>query len=176
MTEAKDQVAPQEGGQGQVRAAVAPRNPWLPLLIVSIGFFMVLLDGTIVNVAIPTMLTSLHATFDQILWVINAYTVVLAALLITAGRVGDILGPRTVFVTGLIGFTLASVICGLSQDANQLIGARVLQGIGAATMSPQVLVIASSLFPPERRGTALGVVASVTALATIAGQPWEARS
>lgn len=151
------------------QVAAAHRNPWPPLVIVALGFFVALLDATIVNVAIPTMLPSLHATFDQILWVINAYLLVLAVLLITAGRVGDILGPRNLFVVGLGVFSLASALCGLVQDANQLIAARVLQGFGAATMSPQVLVIASSLFPPERRGQALGIVASVTALATIAG-------
>lgn len=152
-----------------VQLGATPKNPWPPLVIVALGFFVALMDATIVNVAIPTMLPSLHATFDQILWVINAYLLVLAVLLITAGRVGDILGPRTLFVVGLGVFSLASVLCGLAQDANQLIAARVLQGFGAATMSPQVLVIVSSLFPPERRGQALGIVASVTALATIAG-------
>src|SRR5262249_6797679 len=83
---------------------------------------MILLDTTIVNVAIPTMLDSLHATLDQALWVVNAYLLALAVLLITSGSVGDIVGPRNLFVVGLGIFTLASILCGLSQDANQLIG------------------------------------------------------
>src|SRR5215475_1896925 len=112
------------------------RNPWLALVVLGLGFFMILLDGAIVNVAIPTMVVSLHASLDQILWVLNAYLLVFAALLITAGRIGDIVGPRNMFVAGLAIFTIASVFCGLAQDGNQLIAARVLQGIGAATMSP----------------------------------------
>jgi len=145
------------------------RNPWLALVVLCLGFFMILLDATIVNVAIPTMLVSLHATLDQVLWVLNAYLLVLAALLITAGRVGDIVGPRTMFVIGLVVFTSASALCGFSQDANQLIAARILQGVGAATMSPQTLVIIAAIFPAERRGAALGVVAAITGLAAVAG-------
>ena len=145
------------------------RNPWLALLVLCLGFFMILLDTTIVNVAIPTMLDSLHATLDQILWVLNAYLLTLAVLLITASRVGDILGPRTLFIAGLGLFTVASVACGASQDANQLIAARVLQGVGAAIMSPQPLVIVTTIFPPARRGGALGIMGAVTALAAVAG-------
>jgi EmrB/QacA subfamily drug resistance transporter len=145
------------------------RNAWLALLVLCLGFFMILLDTTIVNVAIPTMLDSLHATLDQILWVLNAYLLTLAVLLITASRVGDILGPRNLFVVGLAVFTLASVACGASQDANQLIAARVVQGIGAAVMSPQPLVIITTIFPAARRGGALGILAAVTALAAVAG-------
>jgi len=151
------------------RTNAGGRNPWLALVVLGLGFFMILLDGAIVNVAVPTMVASLHATLDQILWVLNAYLLVFAALLITAGRIGDIVGPRTMFMAGLAIFTLASVLCGLSQDANQLIAARVLQGVGAATMSPQVLVIVAAIFPADRRGAALGVVASITALAVVGG-------
>src|SRR5215813_2735659 len=145
------------------------RNPWPALVVLGLGFFMILLDGAIVNLAVPTMVASLHATLDQILWVLNAYLLVFAALLITAGRIGDIVGPRTMFIAGLAIFTIASVLCGLSQDGNQLIAARVLQGVGAATMSPQTLVIVAAIFPADRRGAALGVVASITALAVVAG-------
>jgi EmrB/QacA subfamily drug resistance transporter len=145
------------------------RNPWLALLVLCLGFFMILLDTTIVNVAIPTMLDSLHATLDQILWVLNAYLLTLAVLLITASRVGDILGPRTLFIAGMALFTVASAACGASQDANQLIAARVLQGVGAAIMSPQPLVIVTTIFPAARRGGALGIMGAVTALAAVAG-------
>ena len=145
------------------------RNPWLALLVLCIGFFVILLDTTIVNVAIPTMAASLHAGLDQILWVLNAYLLTLAVLIVTSGRVGDILGQRTMFVTGLAVFTAASAACGLSQDANQLVVARVVQGIGAAILSPQALVIVSSIFPAARRGAALGIMGAVTALAAVAG-------
>ena len=151
------------------RTNAGSRNPWLALVVLGLGFFMILLDGAIVNVAVPTMVASLHATLDQILWVLNAYLLVFAALLITAGRIGDIVGPRNMFVAGLAIFTIGSALCGLSQDGNQLIAARVLQGVGAATMSPQTLVIVAAIFPADRRGAALGVVASITALAVVAG-------
>jgi EmrB/QacA subfamily drug resistance transporter len=145
------------------------RNPWLALLVLCLGFFVILLDTTIVNVAIPTMVDSLHASLDQILWVLNAYLLTLAVLIVTAGRLGDIVGQRTMFVGGLALFTAASVACGLAQDANQLIVARVVQGIGAAVLSPQALVIVSSIFPAARRGAALGIMGAVTALAAVAG-------
>lgn len=144
-------------------------NAWLALLVLCAGFFVILLDTTIVNVAIPTMLTSLHASLDQILWVVNAYLLALAVLLITGGRLGDIFGQRNLFMFGLGAFVLASALCGLAQDPNQLIAARILQGVGAAVLSPQALVIVSALFPPERRGAALGVLAAVTSLASLAG-------
>jgi len=148
---------------------VTTRNPWAALLVLCLGFFVILLDTTIVNVAIPTMLSSLHASLDQILWVLNAYLLTLAVLIVTAGRLGDIFGQRRMFIAGLALFTAASTACGLSQDANQLILARTIQGIGAAMLSPQALVIISAIFPAERRGAALGIMAGVTALAALAG-------
>ena len=80
-------------------------NPWLVLLVVSLGFFMTLLDLTIVNIAIPNMITKLHASLDDVLWVINAYALVLAVLLITTGRLGDLFGPRILFMNGVAVFT-----------------------------------------------------------------------
>jgi len=144
-------------------------SPWAALLVLCLGFFVILLDATIVNVAIPTMLTSLNASLDQILWVLNAYLIVLAVLLITGARLGDIFGQRNLFVGGLALFTIASALCGVSQDAGQLIGARVLQAVGAALMSPQTLVLVSAIFSAERRGAALGILSSVTGLAAVAG-------
>ena len=149
---------------------VQPRhNPWLVLLVLVTGFFMIMLDTTIVNVAIPAMSAGLHTTLDQILWVLNAYILTYAVLLITAGRLGDLYGQRNLFGVGLFVFTAASALCGLSQDANQLIAARVLQGVGGAVLVPQTLAILTSLFPPERRGAAFGIWAGVAGLATLAG-------
>src|SRR5437588_2917252 len=111
------------------------------LLVLTLGYFVILVDTTIVNVALPTMEKGLHAGFDQVLWVINAYILVYAVLLITAGRLGDIFGPKRLFLAGLALFTLASAACGLSQDANQLILFRVIQGVGAALLTPQTLAI-----------------------------------
>jgi EmrB/QacA subfamily drug resistance transporter len=144
-------------------------NPWAVLIVVSLGFFMTLLDLTIVNVAIPNMIVRLHASLDDILWVINAYALVLAVLLITAGRLGDMLGQRTVFFLGVALFTVASVACGLAPSAGYLIAFRGVQGLGAALLMPQTLAILTMVFPAERRGAAFGVWGAVAGVATIAG-------
>src|ERR1700716_4739011 len=153
-----------------MQAAVqTKRSPWLLLLVLCLGFFIILLDLTIVNVAIPSIIDGLHAGLDEILWVLNAYILTYAVLLITAGRLGDLYGQRNLFAIGLAIFTLASALCGLAQDANQLIAARILQGVGGAILVPQTLAILTSLFPPERRGTAFGIWAGAAGLATLAG-------
>ncbi len=146
-----------------------PTNPWLVLLVLTTGFFMIMLDTTIVNVAIPAMSTGLNTTFDQILWVLNAYVLVYAVLLITAGRLGDLYGQRSLFAIGLAVFTVASALCGFAQNAGELIAARVLQGVGGALLTPQTLAILTSIFPPERRGAAFGIWGGVAGLATLAG-------
>ncbi|HEY1420576.1 MAG TPA: DHA2 family efflux MFS transporter permease subunit [Candidatus Dormibacteraeota bacterium] len=138
-------------------------------MVLCTGFFMILLDTTIVNVAIPAMSVGLNTTLDQILWVLNAYILVYAVLLITAGRLGDLFGQRILFAIGLFVFTLASALCGISQNVNELIAARVLQGMGGALLTPQTLAILTSIFPPERRGAAFGVWGGVAGLATITG-------
>jgi EmrB/QacA subfamily drug resistance transporter len=130
---------------------------------------MIMLDTTIVNVAIPAMSAGLKTTLDQILWVLNSYILVYAVLLITAGRLGDLYGQRSLFAIGLGIFTVASALCGFAQDANQLIAARILQGVGGALLTPQTLAILTTLFPPERRGAAFGIWAGVAGLATLAG-------
>jgi EmrB/QacA subfamily drug resistance transporter len=144
-------------------------NPWVVLLVVSLGFFMTLLDLTIVNIAIPNMITNLHASLDDILWVINAYALVLAVLVITAGRLGDLIGPRIMFMGGVAVFTAASAACGLAPSPGWLIGFRAVQGLGAAMLMPQTLTIITNTFPPERRGAAFGVWGAVAGVATIAG-------
>src|SRR5437868_6814146 len=149
--------------------AQARTNPWLVLVVLTSGFFMILLDTTIVNVAIPAMSAGLNTTLDQILWVLNVYILVYAVLLITAGRLGDLYGQRNLFAIGLFVFTVASALCGISQNATELIAFRILQGIGGAILTPQTLSIITTLFPPERRGAAFGVWGGVAGLATIAG-------
>jgi EmrB/QacA subfamily drug resistance transporter len=152
-----------------VTAPPIQTNSWIMLLVLTLGYFVILVDTTIVNVALPTMEKGLHAGFDQVLWVVNAYLLVYAVLLITAGRLGDMLGPKRLFLLGLAVFTLASAACGLSQDANQLILFRVIQGIGAALLTPQTLAILPNIFPPERRGAAFGILSSVAGLAVVVG-------
>ena len=144
-------------------------NPWAVLLVVSLGFFMTLLDLTIVNIAIPNLITKLHASLDDVLWVINAYALVLAVLVITAGRLGDLIGPRIMFIGGIAVFTAASAACGLAPSPGWLIGFRAVQGLGAAMLMPQTLTIITNTFPPERRGAAFGVWGAVAGVATIAG-------
>jgi EmrB/QacA subfamily drug resistance transporter len=145
------------------------KNEWLVLVFLSLGFFMILLDTTIVNIAIPAMISGLHSSLDQILWVLNAYLLVYAVLLITAGRLGDYFGQRRLFMIGLLIFTIASVLCGLAQDGNQLIAARILQGVGGAILTPQTLSIITVIFPPERRGAAFGVWGGVAGVAAVTG-------
>src|SRR5437879_13674672 len=96
------------------------RNPWLILLVLCFGFFMILLDTTIVNVAIPSIIDALKASLDQILWVLNAYLLVYAVLLITAGRLGDYYGQRNLFALGPVVFTASSALCGWAGSADQL--------------------------------------------------------
>jgi EmrB/QacA subfamily drug resistance transporter len=144
-------------------------NPWVVLVALCLGFFMVLLDITIVNVALPSMIDSLKAGLDEILWVVNGYTLVFAVLLITAGRLGDRYGQRNMFVAGLVLFTLASIACGAAQNPTQLIAARVIQGAGGALLTPQTLAIIITIFPADRRGAAFGVWGAIAGVATIAG-------
>jgi len=145
------------------------RNPWLVLLVVCIGTFIILLNATIVNVAIPTMLSSLKASLDQVLWVVNAYLLTFAVLLLTGSRLGDIFGQRNAFIAGLGIFSAAAALSGMARDPNQLIAAQVAMGVGAALLTPQPLVIITAVFPAERRGAAIGILSGVTGLAALAG-------
>src|SRR5437899_1373138 len=131
--------------------------------------FMTLLDLTIVNIAIPSLVDSLHASLDQVLWVLNAYSLVYAVLLITSGRLGDLFGQRNLFAAGIVVFTVASAASGLAQDPAQLILARAGQGLGAALIAPQGLPLLVSLFPPERRAGTFAVFGILAGVAVVAG-------
>ncbi|MGH3379531.1 MAG: MFS transporter [Actinoallomurus sp.] len=144
-------------------------NPWAILVVLSLGFFMTLLDLAIVNIAIPDMVRDLGASLDQILWVVNAYTLALAVLMITAGRLGDLRGKKTMFIAGVALFTVASLACGLAQDPAQLIAFRTAQGVGAAMLMPQTLSMIVDVFPAEKRGAALGVWGAIAGLSGAAG-------
>jgi EmrB/QacA subfamily drug resistance transporter len=145
------------------------KGEWAVLITLSLGFFMTLLDLTIVNVAIPDMRRSLHASLAQTGWVLNAYIIVLAVLMITAGRLGDLRGKKNLFIIGVTLFTLASAACGISQTAAGLIAARSVQGLGAALLLPQTMAVIIATFPAQRRGTALGIWGGVAGLAAVAG-------
>ncbi len=144
-------------------------NPWGALAVMVLGLFITLLDLTIVNVAIPSMVSGLHATLDQVLWVLNAYSLLYAVLLISSARLGDILGPRNLFAAGIGLFTVASALSGLAQDPGQLTAARALQGAGAAIAAPQGLPIMMSLFPPDRRGGVFAIYGTAGGLAVLLG-------
>jgi EmrB/QacA subfamily drug resistance transporter len=144
-------------------------SPWLVLAVLCLGFFVILMDTTIVNIAVPALTVSLHASLDQLLWIVNAYTLAYAALLITGGRIGDLYGQKRLFLIGLSLFTLASAACGLASGPAMLITTRVLQGVGGALLTPQTLAILTVIFPAARRGAAFGIWGSVAGLATIAG-------
>jgi EmrB/QacA subfamily drug resistance transporter len=143
--------------------------PWLALSVLALGLFMTLLDLTIVNVAIPSIVDDLHSSLDQILWVLNGYSLVYAVLLITSGRLGDIFGPRNMFAAGIVVFTIASAFSGLAQDPIQLILARGAQGFGAAMIAPQGLPIMTTIFPPERRAGVFAIYGSLAGLAVLLG-------
>ena len=151
-------------------AAATPRtNPWLVLMVFSLGLFMTLLDLTIVNIAIPSIVDDLKAPLDGILWMLNAYSLVYAVLLITSARLGDMFGPRALFVAGVGTFTVASALSGLAQDPTQLILARAAQGLGAAFIAPQGLPMITSLFPPEKRAGVFAIFGILAGLAVVLG-------
>jgi len=145
------------------------RSPWSILPPLCLGFFMIMLDTTIVNVAVPTLMTDLHADVTSVGWVNSAYLLTFAVLLLVTGRLGDKYGPRPVFVIGLVLFTLASLACGLAPSVGWLIAARAVQGVGGALMTPQTMSMITRVFPPMKRGAAMGVWGAVAGVATITG-------
>lgn len=162
---------------GQARAARAggawaiqadPRR-WIALMVVLIAGFMDLLDVTIVNVAIPSILKDLHATYAQIEWIVNGYMLGFATVLITGGRLGDIFGRRRLFLVGVAGFTAASAVCGVAASPAMLIGARFVEGAMAGLMVPQILAIIHVTFPARERGKVFGVWGGVLGSASAAG-------
>jgi MFS family permease len=130
-------------GGGSPRGAAAKRadnvNPWNALWATMVGFFMILLDSTIVAVANPSIMVKLGTSYDTVIWVTSAYLLAYAVPLLVSGRLGDRFGPKNLYVIGLAVFTAASLWCGLSGTIGMLITARVVQGLGAAVMSPQTL-------------------------------------
>ncbi|MEQ8599621.1 MAG: MFS transporter [Devosia sp.] len=151
--------------------AAAPADPrrWLALGILLIANFMNLIDVTIVNVALPSMRDNLGASDAQIEWVVAAYVLAFALGLLPFGRLGDIVGRSRMFLIGVAAFTLASALCGMAHSIEMLIGARVLQGLGGAMMTPQVLAIATVTFPPHERGQAFSLFGLSAGLASVCG-------
>ena len=144
-------------------------NPWHALWALLIGFFMILVDATIVAVANPAIMSSLGADYDAVIWVTSAYLLAYAAPLLVSGRLGDRYGPRNIYLLGLAVFTAASLWCGLSDTIGMLIAARVVQGVGAALLTPQTLSVITRTFPAHGRGVAMSVWGATAGVATLVG-------
>jgi EmrB/QacA subfamily drug resistance transporter len=142
---------------------------WWTLGAVAFGLFMIMLDNTVVNVALPSMARDLGVGLSELQWIVTGYALTFASVMLTGGKLADLLGRRLIFVVGLVIFTGASLACGLAESGEFLIGARIVQGVGAALMNPATLSIIAATFPPHQRGTAIGIWAGVSALALAIG-------
>lgn len=147
----------------------ATANPWHALWAMLVGFFMILVDATIVSVANPSIMAALGASYDSVIWVTSAYLLAYAVPLLVAGRLGDRFGPKNLYLVGLTLFTVASLWCGLADSIGMLIVARVVQGLGAALLTPQTLSTITRLFPADRRGVAMSLWGATAGVATLVG-------
>ncbi len=147
----------------------AQSGSWRSLWALVIGFFMILVDTTIVSVANPRIMASLDADINQVLWATSAYLLTYAVPLLVTGRLGDRFGPRRIYLLGLVVFTVASAWCGLSNSVEMLIIARATQGVGAALLTPQTMAVITRTFPPQSRGQAMSLWGAAAAVATLVG-------
>ncbi|WP_182560417.1 DHA2 family efflux MFS transporter permease subunit [Microlunatus kandeliicorticis] len=144
-------------------------RPWPALWALVLGFFMILVDTTIVSVATPAIMTGLDADVNAVIWVTSAYLLAYAVPLLITGRLGDRFGPKNMYLIGLVVFTLASLWCGLTGTIGMLITARVAQGLGAALMTPQTMAVITRIFPADQRGRAMSLWGAVAGVATLVG-------
>ncbi|MEU4391784.1 DHA2 family efflux MFS transporter permease subunit [Kribbella sp. NPDC023855] len=144
-------------------------RPWPALWALVLGFFMILVDSTIVSVATPAILTDLHTDVGTVVWVTSAYLLAYAVPLLITGRLGDRIGPKRIYLTGLTLFTLASIWCGLTDSIEMLIVARVFQGFGASMMTPQTMAVITRIFPADQRGKAMSLWGATAGVATLVG-------
>jgi EmrB/QacA subfamily drug resistance transporter len=151
------------------RLLTSENRKWWTLGAVAFGLFMIMLDNTVVNVALPAIQRDLGIGLSELEWIVTGYALTFAALMLTGGKLADLLGRRLIFVVGLAIFTASSLACGMADTGGVLIGARIVQGVGAALMNPATLSIISATFPPQQRGMAIGIWAGVSALALAIG-------
>lgn len=144
-------------------------SPWPAMWSLVLGFFMILVDTTIVSVATPAIMVALDAGVNEVVWVTSSYLLAYAVPLLITGRLGDRIGPKRVYLMGLVLFTLSSIWCGLSNGIEMLIIARVFQGLGASMMTPQTMSVITRLFPPQNRGRAMSLWGAVAGIAGLAG-------
>jgi MFS family permease len=174
MSETTASARPAPGGAdapdaGRPDAPVVSRRAWQALIVLLAGMFIALLDTTIVNVALPTIRTSLDASESTLSWIISGYALAFGLALIPAGRLGDRYGHKWVFVTGIALFTLASLACGVAQDDLQLVIARVVQGLAGGLFVPAVTAFIQLLFPPQARGKAFAIMGAVIGVSSALG-------
>src|SRR5436190_14620402 len=149
-------------GNAMTERTAPDRNRWIALYVLCVGMLMIVLDVTVVNVALPSIQSDLGFSQSSLAWVVNAYLIAFGGLLLLAGRFGDLLGRKSVFLAGLAVFTVASLVCGLSQSEGLLVGARFVQGIGGAMTSAVILGMIVTMFPePREQAKAIGVYAFV---------------
>jgi EmrB/QacA subfamily drug resistance transporter len=153
----------------RARIFAEENRKWWTLGSLSFALFMIMLDNTVVNVALPAIKSDLGISTSELEWTVAAYALTFASLLLTGGKLGDLLGRRLIFVIGLVVFTASSLFCGLSSSATELIAARGVQGVGAALMMPSTLSIISATFAVRERGMAIGIWAGVSAMALAIG-------
>src|SRR5437667_3391896 len=146
------------------------RSRWIALYVLCVGMLMIVLDATVVNVALPSIQDDLGFSTSSLAWVVNAYLIAFGGLLLLAGRLGDLIGRRTVFLAGLAIFTTASLLCGLAQSQGLLVGARFIQGVGGAMASAVILGMIVTMFPePREQAKAIGVYAFVASAGASVG-------
>jgi EmrB/QacA subfamily drug resistance transporter len=153
----------------KARLFAQENRKWWTLAAVAFGLFMIMLDNTVVNVALPSIQRALGIDRAELEWIVNAYALTFGVLLLTGGKLADLLGRRRIFIVGLVVFTASSLVCGLAGSAAVLIGARAVQAVGAALMNPATLSIITATFPARQRGTAIGIWAGVSAMALAIG-------
>ncbi|WP_425859935.1 MFS transporter [Arthrobacter sp. TWP1-1] len=144
-------------------------KPWPALWALVLGFFMILVDSTIVSVANPKIMEGLNTDINSVIWVTSAYLLAYAVPLLVTGRLGDKYGPKNLYLIGLTVFTLASLWCGFSDNIGMLIVARVAQGLGAALMTPQTMAVITRIFAPDKRGPAMGLWGATAGVAMLVG-------
>ncbi|GAA4560428.1 DHA2 family efflux MFS transporter permease subunit [Pseudonocardia xishanensis] len=144
-------------------------SPWPALWALVVGFFMILIDMTIVSIATPAIQRDFGASVDAVVWVTSAYLLAYAVPLLITGRLGDRFGPRRMYLVGLTVFTLASLWCGLTSSIEMLVAARAVQGLGASLMTPQTMAVITRTFPPHKRGQAMSLWGASAGVATLVG-------
>jgi EmrB/QacA subfamily drug resistance transporter len=151
------------------RLLTSENRRWWTLGAVGVGLFMLMLDNTVVNVALPSIERDLGARLSELEWIVAGYALTFAALLLTGGKLADVFGRRLAFLGGLAVFSASSLACALAPNAQFLVGSRIVQGVGAALMNPASLSIIATTFPPRERGAAIGIWAGISATALAIG-------